>query len=92
MQTCPICGKKAEVWHPGNYKLCSCPCDCGNFEILVAAEAAMKLNNYDGIIIGIALRRRRKPGQLVQRIDVREPLRRAAGRSCHRANRANRHR
>jgi hypothetical protein len=52
MQTCPICGKKARIWHPGDYRLCSCPGDCGDSEISEAAEAAMKLSKYDGTRIG----------------------------------------
>jgi hypothetical protein len=68
MQTCPICGKKAKIWHPGDYKICSCTGDCGDFEISGAAESAMGLGKYDGDKIGTALRRRRDAGRVTPRI------------------------
>ena len=68
MQTCPICGKAAKVWHPGDYKICSCSGECGDFEISGAAEAALRLSKYDGNKIGTALRKRRDAGRFTPRI------------------------
>ena len=70
MQTCPICGKQAKVWQPGDYKICFCPGDCGDFEISAAAESAMSSSAFDGESIGRAMRRRREagwsPGRLME--------------------------
>lgn len=72
MQTCPICGKQAKVWQPGDYKICSCVGDCGDFEISGAAEAAMRLSSYNGARIGIALRNRREAGRYTPRLTERD--------------------
>jgi hypothetical protein len=66
MKTCPICGKQAQIWQPGDYKICFCTGDCGDFEISAAAESAIR--SYDGEKIGRAMLKRRntgwKPGRL----------------------------